>query len=63
MISRDARTDICRQLESAKDDLEFSLYLAADSANEGKATLTDSQYNEIKNDFESVISVLSNLKK
>ena len=62
MISRDARGDLCRQLESAKDDLEFSLLLAADCANESKAILTDNQYDEIKNDFDSVISVLNSLR-
>jgi len=62
MIARDPRNEIRRQLERARDDLEFSLYLATDCAKEGRATLSDSQYDEIKNNFDSVNSILNNLK-
>lgn len=62
MIARDPRNEICRQLERARDDLEFSLYLATDCAKEGCATLSDRQYDEIKDNFDSVTSVLNSLK-
>ncbi|WP_299015232.1 hypothetical protein [uncultured Photobacterium sp.] len=62
MIARDPRNEICRQLERAKDDLEFSLYIATDCAKQGRATLSDSQYDEIKNNFDSVTSILNNIK-
>ncbi len=62
MISRDPRNEICRQLERAKDDLEFSLYLATDCAKGGMETLNNSQYDEIKGSFDSVTSILSNLR-
>ncbi len=62
MISRDPKNEICRQLERAKEDLEFSLYLATDCAKEGIQTLNDNQYDEIKNNFDSVSSILTNLR-
>ncbi|ELR65594.1 hypothetical protein C942_00677 [Photobacterium marinum] len=62
MITRDPKNELCRQLERAKDDLEFSLYIATDCARQGRATLTDNQYDEIKNNFDSVASVLNTIK-
>lgn len=62
MISRNPRAEICRQLERAREDLEFSLYLATDCAKGDQAVMNDHQYDEIKRNFDSVCAVLDDLK-
>ncbi|TKB47346.1 hypothetical protein FCL40_15975 [Ferrimonas sediminicola] len=62
MITRDPRNEICRQLERAREDLEFSLYLATDCARGDQAVMNDHQYDEIKRNFDSVCTVLRDLK-